>query len=81
MTKDQLKQFCTIKPDGDVDDDNKTVGVLNGDVMMSYKDETVLEIDFDNNYVITMQGMEHVGEHKMKAKSWEKVRVFKEVKA
>jgi hypothetical protein len=72
--------LCTIEPDGDIDDETKTVGKIKDNYVMLYKDELVLEFDFDNNYCITMRGIEHVGEHKMTTKSYERVRVFNEVK-
>lgn len=76
MTKDKLKTFCNFKPDSEEASD---AAYLNDNVMMSYKGETVLELDFANNMVITMEGEEHIGEFKMNAKSWQEVRVFVEV--
>lgn len=49
------------------------------DVMATYNGETVLDIDSDEEMLITMQGSEHMGEYEFEEVNWDEVFVYKKV--
>lgn len=75
MTKDKILQYChRLEPTSDY-----TGLEVNDNVVMTYRGEVVLEIDDISDYVTTIQGRDHFGEHKMSESDWHQVKVFVEV--
>lgn len=74
MTKDELKAQCDTEED---------VITPKYNVVMTYKDEVVLAIDFANNTIATISesGEEGIGNYDMDMteSDWPMVRSFKEV--
>ncbi len=72
MNKNQVKSFCAI-----YSDDEPVTFEAKEDYLITFNDERVLYIDFENDFVTTVQGREHMGEYDVKDWSW--FEVFKRV--
>lgn len=74
MNKDQIKSFCSE----DYDDPNESVTFSpNLDYVLLYHSEMVLHINFEEDFITTLQGQDHFGEWDVN--DWSDVKVFKRV--
>lgn len=72
MTRTTLSQYC------DYDEEENSYSPKD-DVILTYEGETVLEVDYSANLIITVQGKEHLGEYSFDPDSELDIKAYKEV--
>jgi len=71
MTKDQIKSFCSK-------DEFSDTFTPDSDYVLLYAHEMVLDIDFENDFVTTLQGTDHFGEY-ANIWDWSSIEVYKRI--